>query len=491
MGPDLQLQGSDGCYRCIRSYHLQYRADRISRERGITLLGQLIEAGERREPQRELESIKPNTLFGSMLEKKFVDALQAFVHEHSGTWEPTLIRGNQGFRFALPGADRLWELELQPRLGQAQGVAVPSQPDFLLRCDEDRIKPIAIFTDGFQFHCHPVNRLADDMKKRRAILETGQYHVWNITWDDLDSPKADHVMVCHEPIAQMLQRRAHAARSQGQVVPAARRILCNGMEQLKAFIEVPHASGWTQLAVFTVYYPLQMLAAQRTVAAQALRAALDTWRCGQAMPALPAVDSSDWVYNDKAALNQDVVTYITVGDAVSNRQGQTIVLARLGDSETECMGSDYRERWRRFLAVLNLMQFCGNFCFWTSSEADHDEAPEIPLEAATALAEAWQAVLDEVMPSLQPYIHELAAAGLPVPESLPEVEHFNDHIDDDAFAELAWPWCQPPICILAGDQLDFSTRWQAQGWRVITPDDLQAKGMQHLIDQLANGRVGG
>lgn len=143
MGPELQLQGSDGCYRCIRSYHLQYRADRISREWGITLLGQLIEAGERREPQRELESIKPNTLFGSMLEKKFVDALQAFVQEHNGTWEPTLIRGNQGFRFALPGADRLWELELQPRLGQAQGVAVPSQPDFLLRCDEDRIKPMA------------------------------------------------------------------------------------------------------------------------------------------------------------------------------------------------------------------------------------------------------------------------------------------------------------------------------------------------------------
>jgi hypothetical protein len=237
------------------------------------------------------------------------------------------------------------------------------------------------------------------MQKRRAILTSGQYHVWNITWDDLDSPKADHVMVCHEPIAQMLQRRAQAARSQGQVVPAARRMLCNGMEQLKAFIEVPHAPGWTQLAGFMVYYPLQMLAAQRTVEAQALRAALDIWSCGQAMPALSAVDGSDWVYNDKAALNQDVVTYIMADDAVSNRQGQTIVLARLGDSEAECLGSDYRERWRRFLSVLNVLQFCENFCFWSNSEAEHDTAPDISLEAATALDEASNSVTRPATPT--------------------------------------------------------------------------------------------
>jgi DEAD/DEAH box helicase domain-containing protein len=28
-------QDTDGCYRCIRAYHLQYSADRISRKRGL------------------------------------------------------------------------------------------------------------------------------------------------------------------------------------------------------------------------------------------------------------------------------------------------------------------------------------------------------------------------------------------------------------------------------------------------------------------------
>jgi DEAD/DEAH box helicase domain-containing protein len=68
--------------------------------------------------------------------------------------------------------------------------------------------------------------------------------------------------------------------------------------------------------------------------------------------------------------------------------------------------------------------------------------------------------------------------------AIPEVEYFNDQIDDDAFAELAWPHCHPPMAILVGQQIDFIRRWQEQGWKVVTPDDLQARGINMLIEQL-------
>ena len=166
--------------------------------------------GRARLPQQELDSFRPNSLFGSMLEKKFVDRLRAFVADKHGTWEQTIIRGSQGFRFSILGWDRLWELELQPQLGAANGIAIASQPDFLLRCDDEKIKPIAIFTDGFQYHCHPVDRLADDMGKRRAIIDSGSHHVWNITWDDLEAANSDHTMVAQAPIARMLEQFALA-----------------------------------------------------------------------------------------------------------------------------------------------------------------------------------------------------------------------------------------------------------------------------------------
>jgi len=481
---DPDPQDTDGCYRCIRTFHLQHKG-LISRERGITLLTQLIASGEQRLPQRDLAAINPHSLFGSMLEKKFVDVLQAWVVEHPhGKWESTIIRGNQGFRFALPETERWWELELQPTLGPAQGVAMASQPDFLLHSDDDRIKPVAIFTDGFQYHCHPVNRLADDMQKRRAILASGHYYVWNITWDDLHQDTAHQVMVCHEPVAQWVQKFSQAIRGQGNIVPDASRMFCNGMQQLKAFLLSPHPPGWAQLVTFAAFYPLQMLAAKRTIATEALQSALHLWRPGDRIPSLQHTDGGEWVYNDRASLNQDVVTYIKTDEVLSNQRHHVRVLARLGDREAECTDGAYHMRWRQYLACLNVFQFCENFHFWTSSEAIEGVAPEVPLSSSTRLPDDWQAVLDEALSSLHPYLQELALAGLALPEAIPEVEYFNDQIDDDAFAELAWPHGHPPIAVLAGQQIDFTRQWQEQGWKVVTPDDLQARGINVLLEQL-------
>lgn len=487
---DPSRRETDGCYRCIRTYHLQYSAEKISRERGIKLLGKLIEAGEKRLTQDSLAAIKPNSLFGSMLEKKFADLLQEFVSHHNGQWDQTIIRGNLGFRFSLPGVDRLWELELQPTLGVGQGVMIQSQPDFILRCDDDRVKPIAIFTDGFQYHCHPENRIADDMRKRRAILDSGKYYVWSITWDDLDPAKADHVMVCAAPVAQRLSQYAQAMKSQARVVPDAKGVLRNGLEQLRAFIMTPHAPGWTQLATHVVFFPLQLLSAQRTVAAHALSAAIDAWRAGAGMPNVAISEQGDWVYNSQATLNQDFVTYVTLSDAVSLRQNHTFVVGRLGDSESERTGSDFPERWRRFLACLNLFQFTENFRFWACSETATGSAPGISLAATNAVPEEWQAILDQVMPSLRGYVQEMAASNLPEPAGIPLVEYFNPQSTDDVFAELAWPTCKPPIALLAGEQVSFAEQWQSQGWKIFTPDELQAHGVSSIIEKLLKSIAG-
>jgi DEAD/DEAH box helicase domain-containing protein len=291
-------EDTDGCYRCIRAYHLQYSADRISRKRGVELLNQLIAAGERRVQKTALADIKPDALFGSLLEKKFVETLHTYVEQRQGTWEATIIKGRQGFRFALPASGRLWELELQPVLGIAHGVMVPSQPDFLLRCDDTQVKPVAIFTDGFEYHCWPTNRLADDLYKRRAILESGNYLVWSLTWDDLTDGASDTLMVCPPMIAQLVQHAANATRATGQALPDASRVLSNGLEQLKAFLDMPNVVGWKVLAQVAVYKPLQVLASQRRVTLTSLQAALETWRVGNALPALSHAADGDWVYND-------------------------------------------------------------------------------------------------------------------------------------------------------------------------------------------------
>jgi DEAD/DEAH box helicase domain-containing protein len=470
-------EDTDGCYRCIRAYHLQYSAASISRKRGVQLLNQIIAAGERRVQKVALTDIKPDALFGSLLEKKFVDALHAYVEQRQGTWEATIINGRQGFRFALPGSGRLWELELQPVLGVAQGVMVSSQPDFLLRCDDAQVKPVAIFTDGFEYHCFPTNRLADDLQKRRAILESGHYLVWSLTWDDLTEGAAEALMVSPPVIAQLVEQCATAARGMGQTWPDAGRVLRNGLEQLKAFLDVPHLSGWKALAQAAIHIPLQALAAKRVVASTSLQTALDSWRQGQAMPPLRHTVGGGWVYNDKASLTQDVVTCMAVGDGPGANPAQPVVLARLEDDAAAVAAGDFRERWRRFLACMNFYQFCDRFTMWTTSEVMNGTAPDLMLVPPAKLDSAWAAVRDQTTVAIRPYIPTLAAAGIP----LPQVEYYPDGFEDDAFAELAWPHLEQPIAVLVGDQATFAGPWQRHGWLVVTPDDLQAKGVGWLM----------
>ena len=476
-----EIEDTDGCYRCIRAYHLQYKADQISRERGIKLLNRLIESGEKRTPKTELEQIKADSLFGSVLEKKFVEALRSFVEERKGAWNDTIIKGSQGFRFSLPDADRMWELELQPLLGAAQGVMVPSQPDFLMSCDDDKIKPVAIFTDGFEFHCYPNNRLADDMCKRRAILESGNYSVWGVTWDDLVSDHAMHEMVCHPQLAAyLLMYQQSLSQKYKDKIPHAQRFVSNGMQQLKAYLEAPSEIGWKLVADYIVFHPLLLLAEKRKVKHSDLQPAFEQWRKGSAMSSIPNDAKGEWVYNDRASRTQDFITYITADNAIIHAKDQTGIIGRLGDSDHEVSGSDFKERWRRFLACINAFQFTNAFNFWTSSEAIDGVAPQIIFEGKVEMAQGWKLVYEETISSLRPVAEMLAKEGLPAPK----VEYINEEIDDDAFAELAWKGSHGKAAVLAGDQQGFADIWQKQGWKVILPDEIEVKGASWLIGEL-------
>ncbi len=469
-----EQEDTDGCYRCIRSYHMQYKAGQISRERGIKLLNSLIESGGKRIDKGELESIKPDSLFGSVLEKKFVESLQAFVEERKGKWGETIVKGGKGFRFSLPDSDRVWDIELQPSLGPAQGVVVPSRPDFLIDCDDESVRPTAIFTDGFEFHCCPNNRLADDFKKRRAIFESGGYRVWSVSWEDLASEKNDHPMACHPKLVEYLDKcRRILSEKKHKGIPDAFGFSRNGMEQLKTFVSTPDENGWKLMAEFALFWPLQMLAEKQRANHDDLQEAIGVWRKGGGMKPIEYSPDGDWIYNERASLTKDFIAYVSTEDALVNAKEQVGVVGRLGDAEEETTGSDFKERWRRFLACMNVYQFNGSFRFWTSSEAVEDDAGEIRFEGKFTMGEEWKSVFEDTIKSLRPLVEALAKTEIPIPW----VEYVNEAIEDDAFAELAWEFQEKKIAILAGDQIHFASAWQNQGWKTILPSDIEAKGI--------------
>ena len=111
-----------------------------------------------------------------------------------------------------------------------------------------------------------------------------------------------------------------------------------------------------------------------------LEAALAVWRGGRGLAPLSHQEEGEWIYNDRTSLTQDILSYATVADVVSNRRHKTIVLARIGDTEAERTGSDFPGTMAAISGRPELFQFIGGFRFWASSEVAAGTAPDIPSE---------------------------------------------------------------------------------------------------------------
>lgn len=71
-----------------------------------------------------------------------------------------------------------WTIEPQYPLDESFGVVVNCKPDFMFipPRNKPRLKPIAVFTDGFQFHHYKAD---DDTLKRMAIIHSDKFRVWS------------------------------------------------------------------------------------------------------------------------------------------------------------------------------------------------------------------------------------------------------------------------------------------------------------------------
>jgi hypothetical protein len=178
----------DGCYSCLLAYRERHHAKNTSRAAAMELLGRILENQSFLKRTDRLASVRMNTLLESELERQFVEALRRSPAEGAARrLTQEVVNGKAGYSLQI-GEER-YEIEPQVEIGPADGVTVPSRADFVIRALRplENERPVAIFTDGFEFHADPSGymRTADDLAKRMAILQSGRFWVWTITWDDI------------------------------------------------------------------------------------------------------------------------------------------------------------------------------------------------------------------------------------------------------------------------------------------------------------------
>ncbi|MEA3335485.1 MAG: DEAD/DEAH box helicase [Chloroflexota bacterium] len=467
--------GKKACYRCLYSYR-QGNHELLSRQLGLELVQQVLANWSHVERVATLTGADLHSVLESELEQRFVDALADWAKDSASvSFSPLIYNGKRSWLLKI--GEQEWVVEPQVWVGTDQGVEITSRPDFVLwphTASGRGQRAVAVLTDGFAYHVLPhraSGRVGDDLRKRRALVESGRFWTWSITWDDVEEFAEKKALETGPLLGtvqrQLLRRMAGGSPCQWHNANAVRQLLdylsAPAEDDIRAYAGAVAASLLDQRPPVTA----DLLAGMRT--------ALIT------EPAPPDLDipygapDGDQMYGISEHLfNQRLVTISQ--QHLQQRQVDAIAVTLRLDDRADARGNDvFKRSWRRFWLFANIFQFLPLFAAATSEEIAR-QAPAAPAEPeeqpapGEVLSSEWQDAFDYADPACRSLLDACHAAGLPAPVVGYELADEAGQVV--AMSELAWEAAQVAV-FLPAQQSDRDA-FLAQGWGVHSSDDPDA-----------------
>jgi len=477
----------DGCYRCLYAYRNSHGMESTSRDRAVELFGAILDHADRIEPLETVDEIVVNPLLDSELERQFIaafrvvsiDGLEVKIHQQ-------LVGDRPGW--FLQVGERLYTIEPQVDLGKSDRVELPSRPDFVIRSartdGQNPFLPIALFLDGYQYH----NKIsAEDSAKRMAILCSGEFRVWSLTWDDVRDQFAGTRQELGNPFSHdlndvMLQIVEPMSKRLQVSDSFFKMSLKSSFEQLLHFLADPVPKQWQSLAFVRSLYWFDRTNMVAEEWVNEVRG-----RLSQQMPVSMVAKAdldqpSACAESDFGSLHIDLmVPQAAIQQASSDA---LIVSARLDDKGQE-EGVEKRS-WHGWLSAANLFQFLPHFIWSSSSGVESGVYEAITLDRRGSFisvdegedgeqfvsSEAWRDACGLVDSELKESLCELEKSGLSVPVVGYEID--NDQGEVVAEAELAWP-DQKIICLYAEESEQLSSESLPEWTRVLLEEEWESE----------------
>lgn len=198
---ECQLDGKDGCYKCIYSYGNQYNRADLSRERAEKWFGEIVSKTEDWESKGEgLTSLTTTgKIEESELENRFIRLLSIWANKQNGfSFSEEKIDGIVNYRLQIKrnGVDALYWIRPQITIGPKDEIQYSTRTDFLVTCSRylkegidlsEQMKKLAIYLDGYQYHASAEHNIFEkDIEVRKSIAANPLFKTWTLTWKDLD-----------------------------------------------------------------------------------------------------------------------------------------------------------------------------------------------------------------------------------------------------------------------------------------------------------------
>jgi DEAD/DEAH box helicase domain-containing protein len=466
----------DGCYQCLYAYKNSYRMTEISRDTAIELFSSILREKERLVKTDTLKNVKVNVLFDSELEARFIEALRRVrSRDLDVTLTKEVVNGKPGY--FLKAGDRAYHIEPQVKLGPKDGVAVPSQADFVFwpARAQQHLKPVAVFTDGFLYHRE---RVGEDFSQRMAVVRSGRFLVWSLTWKDVENQfhnQGDYFQNFMDPgktpggthFSTVL--KGYELQEMKGVIKEGSflwfmRLLANPKEDLWQrfayacglnFLDPKH---WASPEFCKSWTDRLEEEASPTVCSQV------TERLSDSLVGFCGGENEE--AGDFARVLVAVEKSSTVGPKVDGMR----LLCCLRDRAEDRQKGGFESAWTGMLRAINLFQFLP-WAFVVSrqgiekglyEEMVTTARPSERPEGERSFKEEWEEVRKLVDQALYGSIDCLAVNHCPVPE--PGYELIGETGEIIACAELAWE--ELKICLLREDEVGYQPVFEEAGWRV-------------------------
>jgi DEAD/DEAH box helicase domain-containing protein len=474
-----QDDSKDGCYRCLYAYRNSYYMPETSRDTAIELLAEILSHKDQLVKTNNTRDISMNTLIESELEAKFLGSLRnASSKALPIQLKNDLVNGKPGY--FLKVGDRAYYIEPQVELGELDGVSIQSRADFMIKPARfsDAMKPIAVFLDGFAYH-H--DRIGKDMAQRMAIVQSNKFHVWSLTWQDVEhkfKQQNDYYIDLSDPTALPGGGNFSALIDGFKLRELKKLIKYNSFDLLIRFLEDPNETGWRQfMFVFSLLHADYSRFDGDEAVAQWIKgidAILPEEIADKIKDAgFPRLygDYKPVDYDGHQSIRQSVVIEqeaVAPGNPLGIRVG-----CCLSDSEEEKDEPAFQAWWNGFLRLYNFYQFLPYSYFVTTDGLKKNvyDGLELYEESIVGvegpIVEPYEAgwfelkeVTDQVLYGL---LDKLKENGWPIPEAGYELEGTDGEIVGSA--ELAW--VDLKLAFLVEEELSFEQSFTNAGWKTL------------------------
>ena len=491
---------NNGCYRCIFQYRQRFDQERTSKLRAIEQFQTILNRWkDLKSSERSLSEITINTRAESELELRFIQKLKEGKGLPKGvkvSFRDDVINGRKGYRVIFNNGEKRisWTLELQVPLGLEKGVDVFSRADFLLTPTAGG-KPIAIYTDGWEYHR---GRLAKDAEQRMALHRSANYLFWALTWDDVVEklPSSQNTL---QPNG-LLQVREEVLKSEGvfnQWLPDSllkevekkgiinvlsnRNIQGQGsLELLMAYMALPSEEYWQSVA-------------QQFSLSQLSNIKLSDKKISSKLKELKIEEHiEDWKNSEERTFGNvfEPATgfiLINIGDITWHKELHPEASFRIIHFDPALSNdSPHQEAiWREWIRQINLFQFLPRLLISTPGWTGEQQSSSISTysilvnrfdstflsgkDNSSEIKKSWIELTDLVVIECRPILEAIKKLNIDDSVPIPEVgfELEGDKGEVIGQAEIAWP--DKKLAVL--NQRDDVKVFDQAGWTYWTIDD--------------------